>query len=213
MIKKINKLATIGKEAFVLVLRTDTAKEGIEVAKASIEGGCKIIEVTFTIKDADEVLKELTANKSDDVLIGAGTVLDAETARFAILKGAEFIVSPSFNKETAIMCNRYGVPYIPGCFTIREIVEARECGVDVIKLFPGSAYKPSIIKDIKGPIKDIGVMVSGGVSYDNIGEWFKNGAEIVSIGSAITKLSDPEKVKKETEKYIKLVKDIRKCEV
>lgn len=213
MIKKVNKLAILEKEAFVLVLRTDTAKEGVEVAKASIEGGCKIIEVTFTIQNADEVLKELTANKSDDVLIGAGTVLDAETARFAILKGAEFIVSPSFNKETAIMCNRYGVPYIPGCFTVREIVEAREMGVDVIKLFPGSAFEPSIIKDIKGPIKDIAVMVSGGVSYDNIGEWFKHGAEVVSIGSAITKLGDPEKVKRETEKYIKLVKDIRKYEV
>lgn len=213
MIKKINKLATLSREAFVLVLRTDTSSEGIEVANAAIEGGCKAIEVTFTIKDAGEVLKELSLNKKDDVLIGAGTVLDAETARYAILKGAEFIVSPSFNKETAIMCNRYGIPYIPGCFTVREIVEARECGVDVIKLFPGSAYDPSIIKDIKGPIKDIGVMVSGGVSYDNIREWFKNGAEIISIGSAITKLSDFEKVKEETKRYVNLVKDSRECEV
>ncbi|MGL4572482.1 MAG: bifunctional 2-keto-4-hydroxyglutarate aldolase/2-keto-3-deoxy-6-phosphogluconate aldolase [Clostridium sp.] len=210
MIKKINKLVTIEKEAFVLVLRTDTAKEGVEVASAAIDGGCKVIEVTFTIPDADEVIKELVLNKADDVIIGAGTVLDAETARLAILKGAEFIVSPCFSKETAVMCNRYGIPYIPGCFTIREIVEARESGADVIKLFPGSICNPSIVKDIKAPIKDIGVMVSGGVSYDNISEWFKCGAEIVSIGSAITKLKDPNKVKIETEKYIKLIKDIKR---
>lgn len=210
MIKKISRLNSIEKEAFVLVLRADTAKEGIDVAKAAIDGGCKVIEVTFTIKDADEVIKTLVSDKNEDVVIGAGTVLDAETARVAILKGAEFIVSPCFSKETAIMCNRYGVPYIPGCFTVKEIVEARECGSDIVKLFPGSAFKPSIIKDIKAPIKDIGVMVSGGVSYDNISEWFKYGAEVVSIGSAITKLKDHEKIKKETEKYIKLVKDIKR---
>ncbi len=210
MIKKISRLNSIENEAFVLVLRADTAKEGIDVAKAAIDGGCKVIEVTFTIKDADEVIKTLVSDKNEDVVIGAGTVLDAETARVAILKGAEFIVSPCFSKETAIMCNRYGVPYIPGCFTVKEIVEARECGSDIVKLFPGSAFKPSIIKDIKAPIKDIGVMVSGGVSYDNISEWFKYGAEVVSIGSAITKLKDPEKIKKETEKYIKLVKDIKR---
>ena len=210
MIKKISRLNSIEKEAFVLVLRADTAKEGIDAAKAAIDGGCKVVEVTFTIKDADEVIKTLVSDKNEDVVIGAGTVLDAETARVAILKGAEFIVSPCFSKETAIMCNRYGVPYIPGCFTVKEILYAREWGSDIVKLFPGSAFKPSIIKDIKAPIKDIGVMVSGGVSYDNISEWFKYGAEVVSIGSAITKLKDPEKIKKETEKYIKLVKDIKR---
>ncbi|MDQ0150419.1 bifunctional 2-keto-4-hydroxyglutarate aldolase/2-keto-3-deoxy-6-phosphogluconate aldolase [Eubacterium multiforme] len=210
MIKKISRLNSIEKEAFVLVLRADTAKEGIDAAKAAIDGGCKVVEVTFTIKDADEVIKTLVSDKNEDVVIGAGTVLDAETARVAILKGAEFIVSPCFSKETAIMCNRYGVPYIPGCFTVKEILDAREWGSDIVKLFPGSAFKPSIIKDIKAPIKDIGVMVSGGVSYDNISEWFKYGAEVVSIGSAITKLKDPEKIKKETEKYIKLVKDIKR---
>ncbi|MBI6058103.1 bifunctional 2-keto-4-hydroxyglutarate aldolase/2-keto-3-deoxy-6-phosphogluconate aldolase, partial [Clostridium perfringens] len=89
--------------------------------------------------------EELIKDKNEEVVIGAGTVLDAETARIAILAGAEFIVSPSFDKETATLCNRYGIPYIPGCFTPREIKEARECGSDVIKLFPGSAFKPTIV--------------------------------------------------------------------
>ncbi|BDC00751.1 TPA: bifunctional 2-keto-4-hydroxyglutarate aldolase/2-keto-3-deoxy-6-phosphogluconate aldolase [Clostridium perfringens] len=209
MIKKIKTLTNLINEAFVLVLRTNTKDEGIETAKAAIKGGCNIIEVTFTIPNADKVIEELIKDKNEEVVIGAGTVLDAETARIAILAGAEFIVSPSFDKETATLCNRYGIPYIPGCFTPREIKEARECGSDVIKLFPGSAFKPSIVKDLKAPIKGIAVMASGGVSFENMDEWFNNSCDIVSIGSAIIKLKDPAKIEAETRKYIERVKKLR----
>ena len=209
MIKKIKTLTNLINEAFVLVLRTNTKDEGIETAKAEIKGGCNIIEVTFTIPNADKVIEELIKDKNEEVVIGAGTVLDAETARIAILAGAEFIVSPSFDKETATLCNRYGIPYIPGCFTPREIKEARECGSDVIKLFPGSAFKPTIVKDLKAPIKGIAVMASGGVSFENMDEWFNNSCDIVSIGSAIIKLKDPAKIEAETRKYIERVKKLR----
>ncbi|WP_255993577.1 bifunctional 2-keto-4-hydroxyglutarate aldolase/2-keto-3-deoxy-6-phosphogluconate aldolase [Clostridium perfringens] len=209
MIKKIKTLTNLINEAFVLVLRTNTKDEGIETAKAAIKGGCNIIEVTFTIPNADKVIEELIKDKNEEVVIGAGTVLDAETARIAILAGAEFIVSPSFDKETATLCNRYGIPYIPGCFTPREIKEARECGSDVIKLFPGSAFKPTIVKDLKAPIKGIAVMASGGVSFENMDEWFNNSCDIVSIGSAIIKLKDPTKIEAETRKYIERVKKLR----
>ena len=209
MIKKIKTLTNLINEAFVLVLRTNTKDEGIETAKAAIKGGCNIIEVTFTIPNADKVIEELIKDKNEEVVIGAGTVLDAETARIAILAGAEFIVSPSFDKETATLCNRYGIPYIPGCFTPREIKEARECGSDVIKLFPGSAFKPTIVKDLKAPIKGIAVMASGGVSFENMDEWFNNSCDIVSIGSAIIKLKDPAKIEAETRKYIERVKKLR----
>ncbi len=209
MIKKIKTLTNLINEAFVLVLRTNTKDEGIETAKAAINGGCNIIEVTFTIPNADKVIEELIKDKNEEVVIGAGTVLDAETARIAILAGAEFIVSPSFDKETATLCNRYGIPYIPGCFTPREIKEARECGSDVIKLFPGSAFKPTIVKDLKAPIKGIAVMASGGVSFENMDEWFNNSCDIVSIGSAIIKLKDPAKIEAETRKYIERVKKLR----
>ncbi|MGU8943093.1 bifunctional 2-keto-4-hydroxyglutarate aldolase/2-keto-3-deoxy-6-phosphogluconate aldolase [Clostridium perfringens] len=209
MIKKIKTLTNLINEAFVLVLRTNTKDEGIETAKAAIKGGCNIIEVTFTIPNADKVIEELIKDKNEEVVIGAGTVLDAETARIAILAGAEFIVSPSFDKETATLCNRYGIPYIPGCFTPREIKEARECGSDVIKLFPGSAFKPTIVKDLKAPIKGIAVMASGGVSFKNMDEWFNNSCDIVSIGSAIIKLKDPAKIEAETRKYIERVKKLR----
>lgn len=209
MIKKIKTLTNLINEAFVLVLRTNTKDEGIETAKAAIKGGCNIIEVTFTIPNADKVIEEIIKDKNEEVVIGAGTVLDAETARIAILAGAEFIVSPSFDKETATLCNRYGIPYIPGCFTPREIKEARECGSDVIKLFPGSAFKPTIVKDLKAPIKGIVVMASGGVSFENMDEWFNNSCDIVSIGSAIIKLKDPAKIEAETRKYIERVKKLR----
>ncbi|GAA0068465.1 bifunctional 2-keto-4-hydroxyglutarate aldolase/2-keto-3-deoxy-6-phosphogluconate aldolase [Clostridium perfringens] len=209
MIKKIKTLTNLINEAFVLVLRTNTKDEGIETAKAAINGGCNIIEVTFTIPNADKVIEELIKDKNEEVVIGAGTVLDAETARIAILAGAEFIVSPSFDKETAKLCNRYGIPYIPGCFTPREIKEARECGSDVIKLFPGSAFKPTIVKDLKAPIKGIAVMASGGVSFENMDEWFNNSCDIVSIGSAIIKLKEPAKIEAETRKYIERVKKLR----
>ncbi|HFD2051503.1 bifunctional 2-keto-4-hydroxyglutarate aldolase/2-keto-3-deoxy-6-phosphogluconate aldolase [Clostridium perfringens] len=209
MIKKIKTLTNLINEAFVLVLRTNTKDEGIETAKAAIKGGCNIIEVTFTIPNADKVIEELIKDKNEEGVIGAGTVLDAETARIAILAGAEFIVSPSFDKETAKLCNRYGIPYIPGCFTPREIKEARECGSDVIKLFPGSAFKPTIVKDLKAPIKGIAVMASGGVSFENMDEWFNNSCDIVSIGSAIIKLKDPAKIEAETRKYIERVKKLR----
>lgn len=209
MIKKIKTLTNLINEAFVLVLRTNTKDEGIETAKAAIKGGCNIIEVTFTIPNADKVIEELIKDKNEEVVIGAGTVLDAETARIAILAGAEFIVSPSFDKETATLCNRYGIPYIPGCFTPREIKEARECGSDVIKLFPGSAFKPTIVKDLKAPIKGIAVMASGGVSFENMDEWFNNSCDIVSIGSAIIKLKDPAKIEAETRKYIERIKKLR----
>lgn len=210
MINKVETINNLVKEAFVLVLRTNTKAEGISVAKGAINGGCNVIEVTFTIPNANDVISELCESKLESVVIGAGTVLDAETARIAILAGAEFIVSPSFNKDTAIICNRYGVPYIPGCFTIREIVEARESGVDVVKLFPGSAFKPTIIKDIKAPIKGIGIMVSGGVSYDNISDWIENGCDVVSIGNAIVNLKDPIIIEKETRKYIERVRGIKR---
>lgn len=213
MINKIKTLTNLINEAFVLVLRTNTKVEGINTAKAAISGGCNVIEVTFTTPGADEIIKELIEDKKDNVIIGAGTVLDSETARVAILSGAEFIVSPSFDKDTAILCNRYGIPYIPGCFTAREIKEARELGVDVIKLFPGSAFKPSIVKDLKGPIKGIAIMVSGGVSFENMDEWLDNGCDIVSIGSALTKLKEFNKIEEETKKYIERIKNLRKYEV
>lgn len=211
MINKLDVLKKIENEKFILVLRADSEEEALEIAKSSIEGGINIIELTFTVPNATSVISELSKLYGDNekIIIGAGTVYDSETARLAILNGAKFVVSPVFNEDACKLCNRYGVPYIPGCFTATEIMKAREFGVDVAKLFPGGAFKPSIVKDIKAPIRGMGIMVSGGVNYDNIKTWFDNGADVISIGSAITSISDKDLLRKEAQKYVDLVSAFR----
>ena len=130
----LNKLAECG---VVAVVRANTEEEAINIGKACTDGGVKGIEVTFTVPGADSVIKALKkAISADKLIVGAGSVLDSETARVAILAGAEFIVAPSFNEGVAKLCNRYQVPYIPGTQTIKEIVTAMEAGCDVFKVFP-----------------------------------------------------------------------------
>lgn len=211
MINKLQMLKRLEDEKFVLVLRANSEDEAIDIAKNSILGGINVIELTFTVPNATSVISTLNKLYEDDsnIIIGAGTVFDSETARMAILSGAKFIVSPVFDEGTCKLCNRYGVPYIPGCFTPTEVIKARECGVDIVKLFPGSAFDPSIIKDIKAPIRGIGVMVSGGVNYGNINKWFECGADVVSIGSAITSIENKETMKEEAKRYIDLISEFR----
>ncbi|WP_249029048.1 bifunctional 2-keto-4-hydroxyglutarate aldolase/2-keto-3-deoxy-6-phosphogluconate aldolase [Tannockella kyphosi] len=188
---KLDVLSTLRKQKVVVVVRGDTQEEGINTAIACIEGGIKSIEVAYTNSNASSIIKDLTKQyKQDiDVCIGAGTVLDAPTAKDAIMAGAQYIVSPSFNLETAILCNRYAIPYIPGCMTITEIVTAMESGSKVIKLFPGSAFSPKYISAIKSPLPHVSIMVTGGVSLDNAKEWFDAGVEVIGIGGELNTLA------------------------
>ena len=143
------------------------------ISEACVKGGIQGIEVTFTVQSADEVIKELVSvyKTNEKVVIGAGTVLDATTARIAILAGAQFIVSPAFDEETAKLCNLYQIPYMPGCMTITEMKTALEAGVDIVKLFPGNAFGPGFIKAVKAPLPQVNIMPTGGVSLDNVEEW------------------------------------------
>ena len=199
--KKMNILKSLVDCGVVAVVRGKTKEVGVDIAKACVKGNVKGLEITFTNKYAADIIKELANiyECREDIVIGAGTVLDAETARIAILAGAKYIVSPSFNKETAILCNRYKVPYIPGVMTINEIVSSHEVGVDIVKIFPGSVYGPSYIKDIKGPLPYASMMVTGGVNINNIGEWFKSGVDLVGIGGELNTLGEAGKFKEITE--------------
>ena len=136
------------------VVREDSQKRAIEAARAVIKGGIKGIEVTFSVPQADQVIAQLKEEYQNDssVVIGAGTVLDAVTARLAILAGAEFIVSPCFDQATAEMCNFYQVPYMPGCMTITEMQQAMKSGADIVKLFPANNFTPQMIKAAKAPL-------------------------------------------------------------
>lgn len=180
-------ITKIKEEALVAVVRAESTEQAKKITDACIAGGCASVEITFTVPGAQDIIRELTNTyKSEEILIGAGTVLDAETARVAILNGAQYIVSSSFNAETARLCNRYRVPYMPGCMTLREITEALEWGVDIIKIFPGNVLKIDFVKAVKGPMPYVDMMPSGGVDVDNVGQWIKAGCVAVGAGGSLT---------------------------
>ncbi|MHA6253136.1 bifunctional 2-keto-4-hydroxyglutarate aldolase/2-keto-3-deoxy-6-phosphogluconate aldolase [Oceanobacillus sp. CAU 1775] len=168
-----------------VVLRGDHLEMAEKTADACVNGGVSTLEITFTIPGAAQLLERLQG-KYDQVLVGAGTVLDSETARIAILAGAKFIVSPAFNLDTAKLCHRYAIPYLPGCMTINEVLSAVESGVSVVKLFPGSVFSPSFIKNIHGPLPHVEIMPTGGITLENVRDWFEAGACMVGVGGEIT---------------------------
>ncbi|MBR3576481.1 MAG: bifunctional 2-keto-4-hydroxyglutarate aldolase/2-keto-3-deoxy-6-phosphogluconate aldolase [Clostridia bacterium] len=183
--KVITKITDVG---VVAVVRAESSDQAIRIADACIEGGIPAIELTFTVPRANKVIEDLAAKYSHgEIILGAGTVMDPETARIAILAGAEYVVSPYFNAETVRTCNRYRVPCMPGAMTIKEVVEAMEAGADIVKIFPGDLFGPKIIKDIKGPIPYAKMMPTGGVDIDNVHEWINAGAVAVGTGSSLTK--------------------------
>lgn len=186
--KKYEIYQAVKKEGVVVVIRGKSVEQAIKTVEACYAGGIKIIEVTFTVPRADEIIKQLVDKyKGTDMVVGAGSVLDPETARIAMLAGAQFIVSPALNVETIKMCNRYGVAVMSGVFTPTEAITALEYGVDIIKMFPGDVATPKGLKALKGPLPQANIMPTGGVSMDNVGEWFKAGAYAVGAGSFITK--------------------------
>ena len=157
--KKMERLTRIEHAGVVAVVREESQKRAIEAARTVIKGGIKGIEVTFSVPQADQVIAQLKEEYQNDsiVVIGAGTVLDAVTARLAILAGAEFIVSPCFDQATAEMCNFYQVPYMPGCMTITEIQQAMKSGADIVKLFPANNFTPQMIKAAKAPLPHVNI--------------------------------------------------------
>lgn len=181
--KIINDILEVG---VVAVVRAESIAEAKRISAACIEGGVSAIEVTYTVPGATEVISELSKEfPADKLIIGAGTVLDAATARMAILAGAKYIVSPGFEEETAKLCNKYQVPYMPGCMTITEIIKAMEAGCDIIKLFPGSAFGPDFVKAVKAPLPQANIMPTGGVSVENVDKWIKNGVVAVGVGGKL----------------------------
>lgn len=210
---KLEVLKKIKDCGVVAVVRANNEEEAIKISEACIEAGIAGIEVTFTVPGAAEVIKKLTSiYKNGEIIVGAGTVLDPETARIAILAGAQYIVSPSFNAETIKLCNRYQVASMPGCMTITEIVTAMEAGADVCKIFPGELYGPKVIKAVKGPIPQAVVMPTGGVSLDNVSEWIKNGAVAVGVGGSLTApaaTGDYAKVTEIGKQFVAAVKEAR----
>ncbi len=213
MIQRINTLTRIWEAGIVAVVRADNWETAEKIARACIAGGIPAIEITFTVPGAAKVIEELRRSiPKEELIIGAGTVLDSETARIAILAGAEYIVSPGFDKDTARLCNRYQIPYMPGCMTITEIIRAMEAGADVIKVFPGSVVGPDYIKAVKGPLPQASLMPTGGVNLENVDQWISNGCIAVGVGGELTsgaKTGDYDKVTKTAIEFVKKIKAAR----
>lgn len=218
--KKLKILQKIMDCGVVAVLRGDSADQVFAMAEQAIAGGIKVIEITLTVPGALQAIEKLSRmynwkseNADNFAIIGAGTVLEPQTARAAMMAGAEFIVGPSLNPETVKICNLYRVPVLPGVTTLEGVQHALELGVDVIKLFPGNLYQPSIIKTLKGPMPQANFMPTGGVSLDNLAEWIKGGAVAVGIGSDLTteavKTGDLSLVRQKAEQYMKVYNEAK----
>jgi len=205
--KKYEVISSLIASHLVAVLRSSSHLDLYPTISALQAGGIKAVEITCTVPNADEVIKALRERESE-LLVGAGTVLDAVTARIMIMRGASFIVGPSFSPEVAKVCNLYDVPYIPGVATPNEIVNALESGCSLLKLFPSSSFSPSIIKDFAGPFPQCSFMPTGGISLNNVGQWIRSGAALVGVGGELTrgaKEEDYELVKNTASSFIKEV--------
>lgn len=211
--KRMEVLKKIMDAGLVAVIRAESKEQGEKVIDAVTKGGIKMIEITMTVPGAVDIIKELSQKyKGTDILIGAGTVLDPETARACILAGADFIVSPNFNEDTVKLCNRYRVAVMPGIMTVNEAIKALEYGVEVLKVFPGNAYGPSIISSFKGPLPQANFMPTGGVNLENVKDWVKAGAVAVGTGGDLTKgakTGDYELVTETAAKFVEAVKNAR----
>jgi 2-dehydro-3-deoxyphosphogluconate aldolase/(4S)-4-hydroxy-2-oxoglutarate aldolase len=155
------------------------------VIEALADGGVRALEVTMTVPRAIELIADIAPTLPDDIIFGAGTVVDAETARRAIAAGARFVVSPVLRQSVIAACHELDVPAMPGCLTPTEILDAWDAGADVVKVFPATRFGPGYIKDVRAPLPHVKLMPTGGVTLDNAGEWIRAGAVAVGVGSAL----------------------------
>jgi len=206
-------LTKICQSGIVAVVRAKDAEQAVRIADACIEGGVPAIELTFTVPGAHHVIEELAKRYTpDQIILGAGTVMDPETARMAILSGAQYVVSPYFNLATVKLCNRYRTACMPGAMTIKEVIEAMEAGADIVKLFPGEAAGPQMVKAIRGPIPYAKLMPTGGVDIDNVAEWIRAGAVAVGAGSSLTagaKTGDYAAITQMGREFVKRIQEAR----
>jgi 2-dehydro-3-deoxyphosphogluconate aldolase/(4S)-4-hydroxy-2-oxoglutarate aldolase len=178
-------LERIGNGGIVAVVRSESSAALVKVVQALAEGGVTAAEVTFTVPDAIDVIRQIRREVGDALVLGAGTVLDPETARAAMLAGAEYIVAPTLNLEVIRLCRRYDKAVMPGAFTPTEALTAWEAGADVVKIFPADVGGPAYLKALRGPLPQIRLMPTGGVDLSTAENFLKAGAFCLGVGSAL----------------------------
>lgn len=212
---KLETLSKIKDCGLVAVVRAKDENEAERITEACIEGGVAAIELTFTVPKAHRLIEHMADRYagSGDIIIGAGTVLDSETARIAILSGAQYVVSPHLDESILRLCARYRIACMPGVFTPTEAVKALENGADILKIFPGDIATPKFIKALHGPLPQAQMMPSGGVSLENAAEWIKAGAVALGAGGSLTgtaKDGDFSAITEKAKRFIKIIKESRK---
>ena len=185
--RKMNTTKKMVESGALAIVRADVER-ACEIADGLIKGGVPVMEMSYTFNTAGDVIKALKEKYGEALVVGAGTVLDSETARHAILNGAEFIIAPNYDEGVAKMCNRYQIPYAPGCTSLTEAVNGLTAGAAFIKAFPISDfYGPKLVKVFKTPIPDMPILASGGINLDNLSQWLENGVDVCGFGGLLTK--------------------------
>src|SRR5579862_9919451 len=182
---KESQLRQVLESGIVAVVRSPDSQQLVEVARALADGGVNVVEITMTVPNALEVLRQVRQALGDRVLLGAGTVLDPETARAVLLAGAEYIVAPTVNFDVIRLCRRYDKLVMPGAFTPTEILTAWEAGADIVKVFPADVVGPAFFKAIKGPLPQVRVMPTGGVDLTTAAAFLKAGACCLGVGGQL----------------------------
>ena len=209
----VEKLREIG---LVPVLRAESEEQALGIASAIADGGVTVLEITMSVTGAIRVMARLTKERPD-ILIGAGTVLDAETARMCMLEGAQFVVSPALNLKTIEICHRYSIPVLPGALTPTEVVTAWQAGADVIKVFPASALGGAkYLKSLKAPLPQVEMIPTGGVSLATAKEFLEAGSFALGVGADLVDTKamaegKPEKITESAKKYLEIVREFRKA--
>ncbi|RUL87527.1 bifunctional 4-hydroxy-2-oxoglutarate aldolase/2-dehydro-3-deoxy-phosphogluconate aldolase [Tautonia sociabilis] len=198
----------------VAVVRSESGEQLTEVVRALADGGVTAAEITFTVPGATEVIRAVREAMGDRIVLGAGTVLDPETARAALLAGAEFLVSPTVNTEVITLCRRYDKAIMPGAFTPTEVLSAWEAGADIVKIFPADVGGPSYLKALRGPLPQVRVMPTGGVDLNTAESFLKAGACCLGVGSSLVepaaiRSGDFSRIRSLAEQYVAIVRRFR----
>lgn len=179
----VNAVERVEASGVIAIVRLADYSSAVDLVKALLQGGINVVEFTYSNPRAGAAVEEVKTALGDAVLAGAGTVLDPETCRAGILQGADFIVTPTTNLDTIRMCQRYAIPSVIGAFTPTEILTAWEAGATFVKVFPARAVGPQYLKDVSGPLPQVRLIPTGGVSVENAGDFIRAGARAVALGS------------------------------
>ncbi|SHH60378.1 ketohydroxyglutarate aldolase [Clostridium intestinale] len=209
--KKMNITKRMAEVGALAIVRAETLDRACEIAEGCIKGGIPVMEMSYTLNNAGEIIEGLSKKYGEALCVGAGTVLDSETARHAILHGAQFVIAPNYDEGVAKICNRYQIPYAPGCTSLTEAVDALSLGAAFIKAFPISDfYGAKLVKVFKTPLPYMPILASGGITLDNLHVWLENGVDVCGFGGLLTQGSI-EDIAENARKISEIIKKTREA--